>query len=124
MMSWDTEPAAARVILHIEYADGRSREFEAVRPHSLEMAIRHPQRHEVIAAPPLLVPSGFEPTSVSLSFEASRDLRHPMMLRTETDTSPQAKLAAIRAWAATLGDEGPDGRSVLAGEVLAILDRP
>lgn len=77
----DPVPKVARVLLRVEWADGQAREFDADRPHGLEVTIGRPGLPEV----PLVVPEaiyGGDAVSVAVRFKANPDSRrHPFTIR-------------------------------------------
>lgn len=74
-------PAAARVLLRIEEADGQILEFEAEQPRSLHLEVSRPDWPEFEIVHALGLGPG-DVSRVTLGFTANQDSRqHPMTLR-------------------------------------------
>lgn len=122
-------------MLHIEYADKSTWEFEAACPRALEFSVEPADYRELSSN---IKPGGgpLPPMGslnrVTLGFKASRDPGCLVTTRTMESTSPPEKLAMIRAladaWHAEHHDDNqPDDEYQFdnaAHEILAILDRP
>jgi len=79
-------PQVARVLLRIDYADGRVREFEAQKPYDLECTVDYPALGMPLTGDPLALPV-MEVTRVRLGFSANHHPRYLMVMRAEADES-------------------------------------
>jgi hypothetical protein len=89
-------PQVSRVLLRIEWADGRIREIDAEDPYGLDVEIRRPHMPLETPLAPVAIYSG-EAIGVAVSFKAG--MRHPVMVREvpETVTVSREDLRAVLA---------------------------
>lgn len=93
-MRYDDEPGkVARVLVRVDYADGRIREYEALEPEGFDM--NDPETDLTFAPMRMSMQSGGSPfmpmtaalPSLRLKFRASP--RHSMSIRTERTAEPR-----------------------------------
>jgi hypothetical protein len=79
--AFDPVPQVSRVLTRVEFADGTGYEFEAAKPHGLDIRVDTPLTVSNFGpVDPECIPPG-PVTSVKIEFKASGDRDHPMMMR-------------------------------------------
>jgi hypothetical protein len=79
--AFDPVPQVSRVLTRVEFADGTGYEFEATKPHGLDIKVHTPLTVGNFGpVDPVVIPPG-PVTSVRIEFKASGDRDHPMMMR-------------------------------------------
>ena len=113
----DPQPAAARVTLRVEFADGQVREFTAPKPHKVEVKIYRPDwPWWPDAMSPLAVTDG-QIASVEMKFEASPDPQYPIAVEAwagdERVTVSREALRTVLAASLDLADDGTVAAAVV-----------